>query len=275
MLVLLVRYFEAIRYWEDADSGHWEEARKISASSIGVVVAGLDAWIGVLRAGNAPTPDSVQRSKHIDLAADLAQRGRRALARILPSECTQGPPSLHRAADSALLFLLHPLRVLSEDVEAQILRNCEGLLRGEHGFRRYLGDSYWAPDYDVKLGPEDRTRDFSNDLETRDVLLPRIGLEAQWCIFDTAVSAYFGSRYQRDRDARDLARQTAYLNRGLLQVTTGDARTPAWRCPELYYLRDGVYAANPHVPLQWAQANLLVALQAMRQSLSGSDGRGV
>ncbi|MEO1636729.1 MAG: glycoside hydrolase family 15 protein, partial [Cyanobacteria bacterium J06631_9] len=41
MLRRFVEYFEAIRYWEDADSGHWEEGRKVSASSIGTVVAGL------------------------------------------------------------------------------------------------------------------------------------------------------------------------------------------------------------------------------------------
>ena len=34
-------YFQAIRYWQDEDSGHWEERRKIEASSIGAVVAGL------------------------------------------------------------------------------------------------------------------------------------------------------------------------------------------------------------------------------------------
>ena len=35
------RYFAAIRYWQDEDSGHWEEVRKVLASSIGSVVAGL------------------------------------------------------------------------------------------------------------------------------------------------------------------------------------------------------------------------------------------
>ena len=41
MLSLFVLYFEKICYWKDEDSGHWEEVRKISASSIGVVVAAL------------------------------------------------------------------------------------------------------------------------------------------------------------------------------------------------------------------------------------------
>jgi phosphorylase kinase alpha/beta subunit len=40
-LSLFPRYVQAIRYWQDEDSGHWEEVRKISASSIGTVLAGL------------------------------------------------------------------------------------------------------------------------------------------------------------------------------------------------------------------------------------------
>ena len=39
VLALVPRYLAAIRYWQDEDSGHWEETRKISASSIGTVVA--------------------------------------------------------------------------------------------------------------------------------------------------------------------------------------------------------------------------------------------
>ena len=40
--------------------------------------------------------------------------------------------------------------------------------------------------------------------------------------------------------------------------------TKEWRCAELYDLRNGKHAPNPHVPLQWTQANLVVALQEMR-----------
>ncbi|MDJ0508064.1 MAG: glycoside hydrolase family 15 protein [Crocosphaera sp.] len=38
---LIIVYFKAIKYWQDEDSGHWEEDPKIEASSIGVVVAAL------------------------------------------------------------------------------------------------------------------------------------------------------------------------------------------------------------------------------------------
>jgi phosphorylase kinase alpha/beta subunit len=48
LIALFVEYFRAIRFWQDEDSGHWEEARKVNASSIGVVVGALRE---VVRAG--------------------------------------------------------------------------------------------------------------------------------------------------------------------------------------------------------------------------------
>ena len=50
LLEKFAAYFEAIRFWKNEDSGHWEEVRKISASSIGVVVGGLEAMKTVLEA---------------------------------------------------------------------------------------------------------------------------------------------------------------------------------------------------------------------------------
>ena len=59
VLGLFLRYLEAIRFWQDEDSGHWEETRKISASSIGTVTAGLEAVaapfvIGPIWSGRRP-----------------------------------------------------------------------------------------------------------------------------------------------------------------------------------------------------------------------------
>src|SRR6185295_7662584 len=36
-------FLEKIEFWRDEDSGHWEETRKRSASSIGAATAGLSA----------------------------------------------------------------------------------------------------------------------------------------------------------------------------------------------------------------------------------------
>ena len=142
-----------------------------------------------------------------------------------------------------------------------LLHDVNRFLKAEIGIRRYLGDSYWAPDYEDRLSPEEQSRDFSEDMEVRDALLERIGDEAQWCLFDPILSAYHGRRFLDTRSALDIERQTLHFNRALAQITG------AWRCPELYYLRHGEYVPNPHMPLQWTQANLVLALEAMRATV--------
>jgi phosphorylase kinase alpha/beta subunit len=264
LLGLFAAYFEALRYWEDEDSGHWEEARKVEASSIGTVVAGLKALRGLLV--HAP---ELQRSAYRggSLTADyidhLIQAGEHALTEILPAECVQ--PDKHRRYDAALLFLVYPLEVVEVPMAEQIVQDVLAHLQGEHGIRRYLGDSYWTADYKDKLPPERRTSDFSERMEERDALA-RPGEEAQWCIFDPIVSTIYGGRYLRSGDPEDLERQVHFLNRALSQLTGPDCPQGELRCPEAYYLERGRYVPNDHVPLLWTQANLWLALVRMEES---------
>ena len=166
-----------------------------------------------------------------------------------------------------MLFLVYPLRIVDERDAESILADVIDHLQGEYGIRRYIGDSYWAPDYKKKLAPEMRTVDVSDDSSSRDRLLPAQGQEAQWCIFDPIVSCIFGVRYQSRRLPEDLAKQTWYLNRAFRQITTGEQDgVPALRCPELYYIEDGRYVPNDHVPLLWTQANLMLAMKVMEEN---------
>jgi hypothetical protein len=113
VLTRFVRYFAAIRFWQDEDSGHWEEQRKVSASSIGTVVAGLEAFADLLRQhGEWWQACGLALD---DLASSLAERGRQALDAILPGECAQLVGSKNRRYDAALLFLLFPLGVITDD----------------------------------------------------------------------------------------------------------------------------------------------------------------
>ena len=103
VLTRFVRYFAAIRFWQDEDSGHWEEQRKVSASSIGTVVAGLEAFADLLRQRDA----------------------------ILPGECAQLVGSKNRRYDAALLFLLFPLGVITDETMADlVLHDVSKLSRG-------------------------------------------------------------------------------------------------------------------------------------------------
>jgi len=258
LLNLFVNYFSKIQYWQDEDSGHWEEARKIEASSIGPVLAGLME----LRQYLADHP-----SERIDLSLinDLITKGRSALLEILPAECIQPETGKQRRYDSALLFLVYPLEIVADEMAVQIVEQTIEHLQGPIGIRRYLGDSYWCANYRDLLSPEVRTTDFSDDMSARDKLL-QPGQEAQWCLFDPIISAIHGRRFLESQDSADLQQQIHYLRRSLKQLTSAQTRFPEYRCPESYFLEHGTWIPNDVTPLLWTQANLRLALHWMRQS---------
>lgn len=253
-------YFDAIEYWEDRDSGAWEEARKINNSSVAAVVAGLSELRKYLtdthgQFGVPSEQNSIERISFIDT---LLARGEARLQATLPFEA---PPD--RLIDSALLFLLYPLNLaLSPTLQDAILHLIEARLEGQIGIKRYLGDSYFCQDYDKWFPPGQMSTDFSDRLEFRDAFL-QPNCEAQWCIFDPVISIIYGQRYLADPGNRKYLRlQTRYFNRSLQQAT------PDGKCPELYYLREGKFVVNAHTPLVWTQANQALALYLMEKSIA-------
>lgn len=254
---LIVQYLGYIKYWQDEDNGHWEETRKIEASSIGCVVAGLKSLQSYL------AEKSIADELNLD---SLIKNGEQALTEILPAECIQEDPDLNRRYDSALLFLAYPLNVIDDSMTSQIVDDVRSNLMGPIGIRRYIGDSYWCANYRDLLSAERRTTDFSDNTSERDALLNE-GEEAQWCIFDPIVSVIFGERYRRTGDPRDRELQVQHLRRALGQLTTAESRFPAYRCPESYFLEHGEWIPNDITPLLWTQANLRLALEAMLRSI--------
>lgn len=266
LLSKFVQYFKAIEFWQDEDSGHWEETRKIEASSIGAVVAGL-------RELDRLNLDGVAKSE----VEFLIQTGSQALDEILPAECIQPDPSQNRRYDSALLFLIYPLNLFGSSPSPNaetIIAEVVGHLLGPYGIRRYLNDSYWCTDYKAKLSPKERTGEFSGDLESRDALMTP-GEEAQWCIFDSIISCIYGQWFLDTKDSEYLERQTHYLNRSLGQLTAEDSAFGPLKCPESYYVENGKYVPNDITPLLWTQANLRLALHHYRKSLSAGPGAPV
>lgn len=258
LLPLFPRYWQAIRYWQDEDSGHWEETRKIEASSIGPVVAGLRELKNVLVKEDSQSA-ALTAPELVPLIDELLLKGQAALREILPCECIQPDPTQRRRYDSALLFLIYPLRVVDAEMAQQIATDVTSHLMGEHGIRRYLGDSYWCADYKAALSPETRTIDFSDDLSSRDKLA-KPNLEAQWCIFDPIVSIHHALRYQRSKDPADLDQQIRHIHRSLGQLTGPGCPFGEFKCPESYYCENGTYVPNDVTPLLWTQANLRIAL---------------
>jgi hypothetical protein len=242
----LARYFGAIEYWADEDSGAWEETRKVNSSSIGIVLAALTA----LQQQPGPLPGL--KTSELDR---WIREGRAALDRSLPFE---SPPS--RRTDAALLFLIHPYSILDDPrMKDLILSLVRARLMGDHGIRRYIGDSYYCQDYDQWFPPGERSADFSTRLDLRDEFL-RPGCEAQWCLFDPILSVIYGRRFRQDGAAASLARQLLHFNRAIEQLT------PQGQCTELYYLKGGAWVPNEHTPLAWTQAGLATALHSLRLS---------
>ena len=243
-------YFEAIQYWKDTDSGAWEEARKVNSSSIGAVMAGLREMDKYGREGNEFA--GVKKSG----LAELQKRGQRVLEVQLPFEA---PPE--RKTDAALLFLIYPLRVVTDErMKRFIMSLVRARLMGEMGIRRYLGDSYFCQDYEEWFPPEERSADFAQRLAVRDEFL-RPGCEAQWCLFDPVLSVIYGEEYQQTGSAEALLSQVEHMNRAIGQLDEG-------RCPEMYFLKHGKWTPNEHTPLAWTQANLAVALERLEKGVA-------
>lgn len=266
VLPLFPLFWRAIKYWEDEDSGHWEETRKVEASSIGVAVAGLTEFREVLLSLGSEAPIVPAGQTVLEVVEEILAEGRKALDTILPSECVQDDPAKRRRYDSALLFLIYPTEVVTGAMADQIVADVTGNLMGEFGIRRYLGDSYWCADYKTALAPEVRTSDFSDNLASRDKLL-KPGLEAQWCIFDPIISIHHGMNYQRSGDAKELDKQILHLHRSLGQLTGPYTPFGPFLCPESYYCENGKYVPNDVTPLLWTQANLRLALEYLKRSV--------
>ncbi len=267
VLAALVLFLRHIDFHRDEDSGHWEETRKPSASSIGVATAGLNELRHYCEQIQPSLPWLFRgQSVTLEMLDELIRAGRKALDHHLPFESRGADPLTTREADAALLFLIYPLEIVTDTQAEAILQVILPSLQGDIGIRRYRGDSYWCADYKQRLAPEQRSADYSEDLSARDAML-RAGEEAQWCIFDPIVSAIYGERFARTSDKRWLELQTYYLNRSLGHLTADDSRFGALRCPESYYLDAGRYVPVDQTPLLWTQANLLLALRALERNL--------
>jgi hypothetical protein len=253
---LFPEYFAAIEYWQDKDSGAWEEGRKTNNSSVGAVVAGLEAMLKFAEGAVGSKGTEKLSSSEIARIKKLITHGRTRLEETLPFEA---PPE--RLADSALLFLIHPLGVVrARSMQDAILNLVQARLKGEVGIKRYSGDSYFCQDYDEWFAPSEMSSDFSERNDLRDAFL-QPNCEAQWCIFDPVLSIIYGERYLADpTDETSYRKQVHYFNRSLRQITAEG------QCPELYFLKQGRYVANAHTPLAWTQVNQALALHLLEKS---------
>lgn len=122
LVQLLVNYLNNIEYWNDADSGIWEENQEVRASSIGSVVRALTC---------------ASQLSYITIPEGALEKGKEALRALLPRETST------RFCDLALLTLIFPFEVTTEEETKIILSNVEYFLTRDMGVIRYRNDRYY------------------------------------------------------------------------------------------------------------------------------------
>ncbi len=255
---LIVDYLEAISYWKDTDSGHWEEVQKVNASSIGTVVGGLRSIKNF----------NVNQSK----VKALIYNGSAVLKETLPYESLT--PGHERKDDASLIFLVEPQHVIKGKLAEKIILSAEKNLMGERGFRRYNGDSYWGPDYRQHFLINERAADFSNPkkMEDRNKYIMS-GNEAQWTIIDPLISAYYCRRFQKSKNSQDATKAQLFMVRSMKNIITHlntETNEQTWKMPELFFLEEGHLVPNDHLGLLWGQANLMYSLKVYEDTFSSS-----
>jgi phosphorylase kinase alpha/beta subunit len=199
-----------LEYWHDDDNGIWEENMEVHASSIGAVVAALE---------------KASQVDWLEVPEEAIERGKSALRALLPRE------SSSKFADLALLTLIYPFAVTTEEETQEILKNVEYHLVRDKGVIRYKLDRYYNNNVDG----------YSE--------------EAEWCFGLSWLAIIYAERGDKEK-------AYFYLRRAKKAVT------PDGKVPELYY--SNTDKPNENTPLGWAESMYVVALHKVKQ-LSVTD----
>lgn len=205
MIQKIIDYLVNLEYWQDDDNGIWEENTEVHASSIGSCVAAL------------------KKAREIDwltVPEYAIENGEKTLRALLPRE------SVTKFTDLALLTLIYPFSVTTEEETLEILRNVEYHLVRDKGVIRYKLDRY-----------------YNNNIDG-------YSEEAEWCFGLSWLAIIHAERGERDKAYYWLRRAKA--------TVTADGKVP-----ELYYSHTD--RPNDNTPLGWAESMYVVALQKVKE----------
>ncbi len=204
----LVGYLESIEYWHDTDNGVWEEYEEIHSSSVGACVAGLK---------------KIKESGLAEVSDELIEKGVNSLNEMLPRE------SKTKFTDLALLSLIFPYHVVSDEQEREILSNLEYHLSKDKGVVRYRNDRYYNANEDG----------YSE--------------EAEWTMGFPWLSIIY--REKGDNEKADFWLKKAQ-----------DACDEEGKLPELYFSHTDT--PNENNPLGWSESLYVIALKKKLDSIS-------
>jgi phosphorylase kinase alpha/beta subunit len=204
MVQKIIDYLVMLEYWKDEDNGIWEENMELHASSIGSVVAALK---------------KAKDLEWLSVSDEAIMQGEAALRELLPRE------SATKFSDLALLTLIYPFAVTTEDETKEILKNVEYHLTKEKGVIRYKLDRYYNNNADG----------YSE--------------EAEWCFGLAWLAIIYAERGEKEK-------AYYYLRRAKATVT------PEGKVPELYYSNSN--RPNENTPLGWAESMYVVALKKVK-----------
>ena len=179
----------------------WEENEEVHASSINAVVAGLKKW---------------KEIGGMDVDQDAIDRGEEALNKLLPRE------SESKFSDLALLSLIYPYNVVSNEMAKTIVENLVYHLTKDKGVIRYKFDAYY-----------NRNSDGYSE-------------EAEWCFGLSWLAIAYKHLGDNEKAHEFLDKATATI--------TSDGKIP-----ELYYSHTA--DANENNPLGWSESMYVVALK--------------
>lgn len=207
LVQLLVDYLNNIEYWHDADSGIWEENQEVRASSIGSVVCALTC---------------ASKLPYITIPDGAIEKGKQALRSLLPRETAT------RFCDLALLTLIFPFEVTTEEETEKILSNVEYFLTRDMGVIRYRNDRYY-----------NNNKDGYSE-------------EAEWSMGLAWLCIIYAKRGDKVKALHYFKRANKTVNQdGLI--------------PELWYSH--TMRPNDNIPLGWAESMYVVALVLMKDML--------
>lgn len=208
LVQMLINYLNAIEYWHDADSGIWEENHEVRASSIGSVVNALR---------------SASKLSWITIPEGAIEKGESALRALLPRETSS------RFCDLALLTLIFPFEVTTEEETRTILSNVEYFLTRDMGVIRYRNDRYY-----------NRNQDGYSE-------------EAEWSMGLSWLAIIYAKLGDVEKAKHYLERAEKTVNKdGLI--------------PELWYSH--TTDSNDNIPLGWAESMHVVALTFVKNLMT-------